>query len=180
MVKIVEIKDKEIFDSDADVLVNSTNIKGMMGAGIAKEFKRRFPEMFKDYKKACKKKETYILAKFEVDWKDKNNPIIKVHKIYDWKPHIWIHNKDNRSFIILNFPTKIYWDLPSDYKIIEAGLKWLRRNLKTLSDILGRKIKKIAFPQIGSGYGKLEWDKTKRLIENVFHNFFDNRSISKL
>ncbi|MHA1609441.1 MAG: hypothetical protein ACTSUJ_05480 [Candidatus Njordarchaeales archaeon] len=59
----------------------------------------------------------------------------------------------------MNFPTKIYWDLPSDYRIIKAGLEWLRKNIDLLSQKLGRKIKKIAMPQIGCGLGGLEWKK---------------------
>ncbi len=162
---VVYIQNKSIFDSDADVLVNSTNVKGVMGAGIAREFKRRFPEMFKDYKKACRKGDTRILAKFEVDLRDYKNPKLIICNIYDWKPHVWVERKNGKDFIILNFPTKIYWDLPSDYKIIEAGLKWIRNNLSFLSEKLGRKIKKIAIPQIGAGYGGLEWNTVKNLIE---------------
>ena len=162
---IVYVQDKNIFDSDADVLVNSTNVKGVMGAGIAREFKRRFPEMYKDYKRACRKGDTRILARFEIDLKDSKNPRLIVYEIYDWKPHIWIEKNSCRDFIILNFPTKIYWDLPSDYKIIEAGLKWIRDNLNFLSEKLGREIKKIAIPQIGTGYGRLDWNTVKNLIK---------------
>jgi len=162
---IVYVHDKNIFDSDADVLVNSTNVKGVMGAGIAREFKRRFPEMYKDYKRACRKGDTRILARFEIDLKDSKNPRLIVYEIYDWKPHIWIEKNSSRDFIILNFPTKIYWDLPSDYKIIEAGLKWIRDNLNFLSEKLGRVIKKIAIPQIGTGYGRLDWNTVKNLIK---------------
>ena len=93
MAKIIEISDRSIFDSDADVLVNSTNVKGIMGAGIAKEFKERFSKMFKDYKRACRTGKTYILAKFEVDLKDKNNPKIKVYEVYDWKKFYYSLNK---------------------------------------------------------------------------------------
>ena len=162
---VIYVQDKSIFESDADVLVNSTNVKGVMGAGIAREFKRRFPEMFRDYKKACRRGDTRILARFEVDLKDSKNPKLVIYNIYDWKPHVWVERKNSKDFIILNFPTKIYWDLPSDYKIIEAGLKWIRDNLSFLSEKLGRKIKKIAIPQIGTGYGGLEWNTVKNLIE---------------
>ena len=71
---------------------------------------------------------------------------------------------------MLNFPTKNYWDLPSDYKIVEAGLKWLRYNIDLLSEKLGRDVRKIAMPQIGAGYGYLEWGKVKSLIEKYLSN----------
>jgi len=158
---------KSLFDSDADVLVNSVNIKGIMGAGIAKEFARRFPEMYKDYRRACRKGEVYIYAKFEVYIKDKIKRL-KVHEIYDWRPHIWVGAYKGRRILILNFPTKIYWDLPSDYKIIEAGLRWLRSNIDKLSKELGQEIRKIAMPQLGCNLGGLKWSKVKELIEKYF------------
>jgi len=164
------IENGDIFNSDADVLVNSVNIKGVMGAGIAREFKKRFPEMYKDYVRACRRGEIYVLARFEVDLKEPKKHRLIIHKIYDWKPHIWIGERNGQKFIVLNFPTKIYWDLPSDYKIIEVGLKWLRDNIDSLSEKLGRKVKKIAMPQLGAGYGNLEWEKVKNLIEKYLSN----------
>jgi len=164
------IEDGDLFNSNADVLVNSVNIKGIMGAGIAREFKKKFPEMYKEYSKACKRGEVYVLARFEVDLKEPKKPKLIVHEVYDWKPHIWVGERDGKKFIVLNFPTKIYWDLPSDYKIIEAGLKWLRDNIDLLSEKLGRKVRKIAMPQIGTGYGYLEWEKVKSLIERYLSN----------
>jgi len=164
------VSDRSIFDSDADILVNSVNIKGIMGAGIAREFKKRFPEMYKEYNRACRRGEIYVLARFEVDLKESKKPKLIVYEIYDWRPHIWVGERDGRRFIVLNFPTKIYWDLPSDYKIVEAGLKWLRDNIDLLSEKLGRKVRKIAMPQIGTGYGYLEWEKVKNLIEKYLSN----------
>jgi len=158
---------RSIFDSDADVLVNSVNIKGIMGAGIAREFARRFPDMYKDYRRACRKGDVYVYGRFEIRLKGKAKKLI-VHEIYDWRPHIWIGMHKGRKVLILNFPTKIYWDLPSDYKIIEAGLKWLRDNIDILSNKLGRKIRKIAMPQLGCNLGKLQWSKVKELIEKYF------------
>jgi len=78
------VSDRSIFDSDADVLVNSVNIKGIMGAGITREFKKRFPEMYKEYSKACKRGEVYVLARFEVDLREPKKPKIIVHEVYDW------------------------------------------------------------------------------------------------
>ncbi len=159
-----------IFESDADVLINSVNIKGIMGAGIAKEFMKRFRKMYEEYRKACRRGDIYILARFEVDLKAPKRPKLIVHEVYDWKPHIWVGDRNGKKFIVLNFPTKIYWDLPSDYKIIESGLKWLRNNINLLSEKLGRKVRKIAMPQIGTGYGYLEWRKVKNLIEKYLSN----------
>ena len=167
--KIIYINDRSIFDSDADLIINSVNVKGVMGAGIAREFKKRYPQMFKEYVKACRKKVIRVLAKFIVDYKDPNNPKLEVIEIYEWKPHIWVFsNLNNRKRIILNFPTKIYWDLPSDYKIIEAGIKWLKENIDVLSEKIGRKIEKIAMPKIGCGLGGLNWDKVKEIIKRYF------------
>jgi len=50
---VLTYKTGDLFTSDADVLVNGVNCYGAMGAGIAVEFKRRFPDMYNIYKRAC-------------------------------------------------------------------------------------------------------------------------------
>lgn len=162
--KILYIRDKRIFDSDADVLVNSVNIKGVMGAGIAREFANLFPEMYKDYKKACKNREIRIGGRFLITV-DRETEKLDVLEITFWEPHIWKGVFRGREILVLNFPSKIYWDLPSHPKIIEAGLKWICNNIENLSRILGRRVTKIALPQIGTGLGKLKWGTVKGLIE---------------
>ncbi len=85
-----------LFQSPARVLVNTANTVGVMGKGIALEFKRIYPEMFAEYQVLCEKKQ------------------LNIGQLWLYKtPHKWI----------LNFPTKKHWRLPSRPEYIEAGLK---------------------------------------------------------
>lgn len=88
--------DFSLFDSPAKVLVNTVNTVGVMGKGIAKEFKSIYPEMFKEYQQLCERG--------MLDIGD-----LWVHKT----PHKWV----------LNFPTKKNWRSPSKPEYLEAGLK---------------------------------------------------------
>jgi O-acetyl-ADP-ribose deacetylase (regulator of RNase III) len=90
-----------IFNSSAQVITNTVNCVGVMGKGIALEFKTRYPEMFLDYKKKCEKREV--------------KPGI---------PYIWEDEKTQ----ILNFPTKRHWQNQSLIEDIEKGLKYLAEN----------------------------------------------------
>lgn len=86
----------DIFQSPAQVLTNAVNCVGIMGKGIALEFKNRFPKMVMDYKAKCDNREVAI-----------------------GKPYLW---EDDTSQI-LNFPTKKHWRDPSRMQDIEEGLK---------------------------------------------------------
>lgn len=86
----------DIFSSPAQVLVNTVNTVGVMGKGIALEFKNRYPEMFKVYQEIC----------------DDNN--LEIGNLMLWK-------KDKRW--ILLFPTKRHWRSPSKIEYIEKGLE---------------------------------------------------------
>lgn len=95
MVKIE--RGKTIFDSSAQTLVNTINCVGVMGKGLALEFKNRYPAMFDKYKSFC----------------DKGV----------FKPGVlWIYKAEDGKWI-LNFPTKIDWRNPSQISYIEEGLK---------------------------------------------------------
>lgn len=86
----------DLFHSPAKVLVNTVNIVGVMGKGIAKDFKKIFPEMFQDYQRLCERKK------------------LDIGRLFLWRSqHKWV----------LNFPTKRHWRQPSKPEYIEAGLK---------------------------------------------------------
>ena len=90
---------RNIFDSDAQALVNPVNCVGVMGAGLAKQFKERYPKNFKAYKEQCRR----------------NN--IQIGKIYPFfEDGKWI----------INFPTKKHWKSKSEYMYIEETLPALR------------------------------------------------------
>ncbi|MCD6163130.1 MAG: macro domain-containing protein [candidate division Zixibacteria bacterium] len=88
--------DENIFESPAQTLVNTVNTVGAMGKGLAKEFKRLFPEMFKEYQKRCENRKTNIGS-------------------------LWLYRTPNKW--VLNFPTKKHWRQPSNISYVEEGLK---------------------------------------------------------
>ena len=117
-------------------LVNTVNLVGVMGKGVALQFREKFPENYKVYKVACKNK-TIGIGK------------LLVHKEYS----IWGEK------LIINFPTKTDWRKPSEYVYIEQGLDDLVRVISTYG------ITSIAIPPLGSGNGGLNWNRVKLLIE---------------
>ncbi len=94
-----------ILQSGAQTLVNTVNCVGVMGKGIAAEFKKRFPEMFKDYVARCERK--------------------------DVKPGIpYLFKGSMFSPQIVNFPTKTHWRAASRIEDIEKGLEILSEKYK--------------------------------------------------
>lgn len=91
----------DLFALPADIRVNTVNCVGVMGAGIALAFKTRYPDMFKDYQRACRE-----------------------GTVQPGKPHLW--SIPGTSEVIVNLPTKRHWRQPSRYEDVEAGLVWLR------------------------------------------------------
>lgn len=128
----------DLFESNAEALVNTVNTVGIMGKGIALQFKKTFPENNKAYIKACK------------------NGTLKIGTLLITKEKA-LHTGEK---IIINFPTKTDWRKPSEYSYIESGLDALK---KALTD---QHIKSIAIPPLGAGNGGLNWNKVKSLIED--------------
>lgn len=126
-----------LFDSRTEAIVNTVNTVGVMGKGIALQFKKHFPENFKVYAKACKNNELNIGDLL----------LTEEQRLHEGKR------------IIINFPTKTSWRKPSEYEYIEIGLKKLSTLLKE------RSIRSVAIPPLGAGNGGLNWHKVKELIE---------------
>ena len=99
MIKVVQ---GDIFESDAQTLVNTVNCVGVMGKGIALEFKRRFPEMYEDYVRRC-----------------------DAHEVELGRPYLW---QSLTPPFVLNFPTKNHWRSPSRLEDILRGLEYLREH----------------------------------------------------
>ena len=127
----------DLLKSEAQALVNTVNTEGVMGKGLALQFKSAFPENYKIYRNACKKGQFSVgqmLITEEID-------------IFG-----------NRKLII-NFPTKTTWRKPSEYEYIHQGLVVLRQ------EIQNRGIKSIAIPPLGSRNGGLDWNRVRQMIE---------------
>ncbi|WP_204377182.1 type II toxin-antitoxin system antitoxin DNA ADP-ribosyl glycohydrolase DarG [Xanthomonas nasturtii] len=128
----------DMFLTNADAIVNTVNCVGVMGKGVALEFKRRWPENYKFYKKACDKRE---LRPGKMLTYDRGS----------------IFDSDRPRFLI-NFPTKDHWRSKSKIEYIEAGLDAL------IDEIISRSIKSIALPPLGCGNGGLDWAVVRPLI----------------
>ena len=94
----------DLFAAPVDCLINPVNCVGVMGKGLAREFKRRYPAMFASYQEAC-----------------------RAGRLRPGRLHIWQAPDGAR---IVNFPTKRHWREPSRYQDIEAGLDALRGYLE--------------------------------------------------
>jgi O-acetyl-ADP-ribose deacetylase (regulator of RNase III) len=104
MLMKIEYRYDSIFQSDAQVIVNTVNCEGVMGKGLALEFKRRYPDMFKVYQQDC-----------------------KTGKLHIGRPRLY--KRENPPWI-LNFPTKDRWRYPSTLSYIEAGLQYFAAHYK--------------------------------------------------
>lgn len=105
---MINFVDGSLFDQKFDIIINTTNCVGIMGKGVALEFKKRYPKMFKEYRKLCLNK------KFTPG-------------------DIWVWNKNEDH--IINFMTKDHWRNPSKYQYIKKGLKLLHEYLKQFNSI---------------------------------------------
>ena len=125
-----------LLESEADALVNTVNTVGVMGKGIALQFKNAFPANFKAYERACKRDEVALGKMFVFDEGQLTPP--------RW---------------IINFPTKGHWRSHSRISDVAAGLDDLREVVAKLD------IHSIALPPLGCGNGGLDWGEVRPLIE---------------
>ncbi len=131
-----------ISESQADALVNTVNTVGVMGKGVALQFKKEFPNNFKAYQKACKEGR------------------VEIGKMFVFEDVSLLRGKK----LIINFPTKQDWRKPSEYEYIERGLEDLVEVIKTY------RLKSVAIPPLGAGNGGLEWSRVRALIERRLSN----------
>lgn len=133
-----------ILESDAQALVNTVNAVGVMGKGIALQFKKAFPDNFRAYVEACKASQVKVGAMFITET-----------------------NTLGGKRYIVNFPTKRHWKGKSEMKDIEAGLRALTREVRQ------RGIRSIAIPPLGCGLGGLSWPEVRERIEIAFADLPD-------
>ncbi len=127
-----------LLDAKVDALVNTVNTVGVMGKGLALQFKAAYPANNKAYEAACKRGEVQIGKMFVFDVGGLVSPRY-----------------------IINFPTKRHWRSPSQLAYVELGLAALA------SVIRERKIRSIAVPPLGAGLGGLAWPKVRNLIQRI-------------
>lgn len=133
---MIEYTEGNLLEDKAEALVNTVNCVGVMGKGIALQFRQAYPECFADYKRACDAK--------------------------DVKPG-YLHVHETGSFLgpkyIVNFPTKRHWKGKSKIEDITSGLDALRQW------IVQSGVQTIALPPLGCGNGGLAWNVVRKLIE---------------
>ncbi len=138
---MIEYKNGDIFNSDVEAIVNTVNCVGIMGRGLALQFKNKFPQNFKEYAVACKNEQ-----------------------VQPGKMHIYQTGQLTNPKYIINFPTKRHWKGKSKIEDIENGLDDLIKTIEKYS------IKSIAVPPLGSGLGGLNWQIVKQTIEKKLSN----------
>jgi len=128
-----------IFDTKLDIIVNTVNCVGVMGAGLALEFKKRFPDYFRGYQILCREKKLKL-------------------------GFPWIHPPKDGVPWIISFPTKGHWKEKSILSNIEAGLVQLH---SIFNQNIGdwTRVKGIAFPLLGCRNGGLDQKDVIPLID---------------
>jgi O-acetyl-ADP-ribose deacetylase (regulator of RNase III) len=129
----------DLFDADAEALVNTVNCVGFMGRGIAAQFKRAFPANFSAYAAACKRGEVQPGRMLTVATGELVGPRY-----------------------VVNFPTKRHWRGKSRMEDIELGLAALVAEVERLG------LRSIAIPPLGCGLGGLDWREVRPCIERAF------------
>lgn len=130
-----------ILEADVEAVINTVNIVGVMGKGIALQFKEFYPENYKLYKKAC------------------DNGALKMGKMF-----VTETNKLTNPKYIINFPTKNHWRSFSKIEYISDGLDDLKKVIKE------KDIKSVAIPPLGAGSGGLSWSQVESIIISSLSN----------
>ncbi len=136
---MIELTSGNILEAPVEALVNTVNSVGVMGKGVALQFKQAYPKNFAFYRAACKRGEVRPGRMLVYD----NGQLI------------------NPRYII-NFPTKQHWKQPSRLEYIDAGLEAL------VKEVQARDIRSIAIPPLGAGSGGLNWSDVRARIEQAF------------
>ncbi|MCY3844045.1 MAG: macro domain-containing protein [Acidobacteria bacterium] len=133
---MIRYKTGDLLSEGTEALVNTVNCVGIMGRGVALQFKRAFPENFRAYAALCKRDEVRPGRMFVFETRGLVNPRY-----------------------IINFPTKRHWRGKSRIEDIEYGLRSL------VEEIRSRGIRSVALPPLGSGLGGLRWPDVRARIE---------------
>ena len=132
---MITFKKGNIFEQEVDAIVNPVNCVGVMGKGLALEFKKRYNRNYYWYLTKCSEKN------------------IKLGNIF-----IYTETDQKPPLTIINFPTKYHWRDKSCLSDIEKGLD-------DLIEHLPESVKSIAFPALGCGLGGLDWKDVKSIMQ---------------
>jgi O-acetyl-ADP-ribose deacetylase (regulator of RNase III) len=145
---MIEQGNGNLLTAEVEALVNTVNTVGVMGKGIALQFKRAFPANFRAYQAACARDEVQL-------------------------GHVWTFDTGvlGQQRYILNFPTKKHWRSDSRLQDIAAGLDSLVDTVRELG------VTSVAIPALGCGNGGLDWEDVRPLIERACGQMEDVRAV---
>jgi O-acetyl-ADP-ribose deacetylase (regulator of RNase III) len=141
---MIEYTSGDILKCEADALVNTVNCVGVMGRGLALQFKNVYPDNFKAYMAACKRE------------------AVRPGRMFVYETG---HLMSPR--FIINFPTKRHWRDKSRIEDIESGLADLAKVIRDLE------LRSVAVPPLGCGLGGLDWNDVRSHIERALGNLAD-------
>ncbi|QSB14488.1 macro domain-containing protein [Natronosporangium hydrolyticum] len=133
---MIEESRGNLLTAEVDALINTVNTVGVMGKGIALQFKRAYPENYRAYRAACERQEVRLGRMFVFD-----RGILGARRY------------------IVNFPTKSHWRSPARMDDIRSGLADL------IEVVQHYEIRSLAIPALGCGNGGLDWGAVRPLIE---------------
>lgn len=136
---MIELVKGDILGADAEALVNTVNCAGVMGKGLALQFKRAFPANFNAYVTACHGGE-----------------------VVPGRMLIFDLGRAASPRYVFNFPTKRHWRDKSLISDIQSGLKALVADVRRLG------VCSIAIPPLGCGLGGLDWGQVRPMVEQAF------------
>ena len=148
-------KTGDMFETQAQAIINTVNCVGIMGKGVALEFKNRWKDNFKQYKKACDEEKVTTGTMFVVE-NEKYNELL--NEVYDYQ-------------YLINFPTKQHWRSKSKIEYITEGLDDLKKQIEQYN------IKSIVIPPLGCGNGQLDWMEVKPIIKDTLSGLDDSVDI---
>jgi len=146
---MIEFRSGDILKDESDALVNTVNCVGIMGRGIALQFKDAYPDNFKFYAAACQRNE-----------------------VQPGRMLVFETGRLSPPRYIINFPTKRHWRGKSRIEDIQSGLKAL------VEEVRARDIGSIAIPPLGSGLGGLDWATVRPYIEDAAKELADVRVVA--
>src|ERR1700730_2661345 len=143
---MVELQEGNILDAEAEALVNTVNTVGVMGKGVALQFRQAFPANYEFYRHACERKE-----------------------VQPGRMLVYSTNRFENPRYIINFPTKRHWKGKSKLQDIDTGLAALLQDIRRLG------IHSVAIPPLGCGNGGLDWGVVRPRIVKALEALTDVR-----
>lgn len=139
-----ELKQGNLLEADVEAVVNTVNTEGIMGKGIALQFRKSYPDNYEAYRHACESGE------------------VQPGRMFVFDRHSLTH-----PHYIINFPTKRHWRSKSRMEDVESGLGALVGEVRRLG------IRSIAVPPLGCGLGGLPWSEVQRRMRAAFEQVLD-------